>query len=84
VRPRPWRLTALELDEPCDGRTATPARHEPPARTVTSGDREPAAPVPGAVLARTLVRQDPLASLQRQFRSCREWLPEGWYVACDY
>jgi hypothetical protein len=53
---------------------------------VTSGDPESAAPVPGTVLARTstLVRQDPLASLQRQFRSFREWLPEGWYVARDY
>jgi hypothetical protein len=44
---------------------------------------EPAAPVPVAVLARTstLYLQDPLASLQRQYRSCEEWLPAGWYVA---
>jgi site-specific DNA recombinase len=51
---------------------------------VTSG--EPAAPVPVAVLARTstLYLQDPLASLQRQYRSCEEWLPQGWYVAAFY
>lgn len=44
---------------------------------------QPAAPVPVAVLARTstLYLQDPLASLQRQYRSCEEWLPPGWYVA---
>jgi site-specific DNA recombinase len=44
---------------------------------------EPAAPVPVAVLARTstLYLQDPLASLQRQYRSCEEWLPQGWYIA---
>ena len=44
---------------------------------------EPPAPVPVAVLARTstLYLQDPLASLQRQYRSCEEWLPQGWYVA---
>jgi site-specific DNA recombinase len=47
---------------------------------------EPAAPVPVAVLARTstLYLQDPLASLQRQYRSCEEWLPQGWYVAGFY
>ena len=52
---------------------------------VTSGE-EPAAPVPVAVLARTstLYLQDPLASLQRQYRSCEEWLPAGWYVAAFY
>ncbi|HEY7145575.1 MAG TPA: recombinase family protein [Streptosporangiaceae bacterium] len=49
-------------------------------------DPDPAAPVPVAVLARTstLYLQDPLASLQRQYRSCEEWLPEGWYVAGFY
>jgi site-specific DNA recombinase len=47
---------------------------------------EPAAPVPVAVLGRTstLYLQDPLASLQRQYRSCEEWLPAGWYVAGFY
>jgi site-specific DNA recombinase len=47
---------------------------------------EPASPVPVAVLARTstLYLQDPLASLQRQYRSCEEWLPQGWYVAGFY
>jgi site-specific DNA recombinase len=54
------------------------------ASAVTGG--EPAAPVPVAVLARTstLYLQDPLASLQRQYRSCEEWLPPGWYVAGFY
>jgi hypothetical protein len=53
---------------------------------VTGPGTEPAAPVPVAVLARTstLYLQDPLASLQRQYRSCEEWLPEGWYVAGFY
>jgi site-specific DNA recombinase len=47
---------------------------------------EPAAPVPVAILARTstLYLQDPLASLQRQYRSCEEWPPPGWYVAAFY
>ncbi len=39
-----------------------------------------------AVLARTstLALQDPLASLNRQLRSCQAWLPAGWYVAGYY
>jgi hypothetical protein len=50
------------------------------------GETEPAAPVPVAVLARTstLYLQDPLSSLQRQFRSAEEWLPPGWYIAAYY
>jgi len=61
---------------------ATPSTN--PASAVTG--EEPAAPVPVAVLARTstLYLQDPLASLQRQYRSCEEWLPTGWYVAAFY
>ncbi len=46
----------------------------------------PAEPVPVAVLARTstLALQDPMASLNRQIRSCQAWLPAGWYVAGYY
>jgi site-specific DNA recombinase len=46
----------------------------------------PAAPVPVAILARTstYALQDPFASLRRQFRSCEEWLPAGWYIAGYY
>ena len=51
-----------------------------------TSETEPAAPVPVAVLARTstLYLQDPLSSLQRQFRSAEEWLPPGWYIAAYY
>jgi site-specific DNA recombinase len=60
-----------------------PATSRPPG-PVTSP--EPAAPVPVAILARTstLSLQDPLASLQRQYRACEEWLPSGWYAAAFY
>jgi hypothetical protein len=53
---------------------------------VTSQAEESAAPVPVAVLARTstLYLQDPLSSLQRQFRSAQEWLPPGWYISAYY
>ena len=63
---------------------ATRSTGNPAVSAVTGG--EPAAPVPVAVLARTstLYLQDPLASLQRQYRSCEEWLPYGWYVAAFY
>jgi site-specific DNA recombinase len=63
---------------------ASATRSTGPASAVTS--EEPAAPVPVAILARTstLYLQDPLASLQRQYRSCEEWLPAGWYVAAFY
>lgn len=46
----------------------------------------PAEPVPVAVLARTstLQLQDPVASLNRQIRSCKAWLPAGWYIAGYY
>src|SRR5260370_397227 len=46
----------------------------------------PAEPVPVAVPARTstLALQDPMASLNRQIRSCQAWLSSGWYVAGYY
>jgi site-specific DNA recombinase len=61
-----------------------------PAQTrmtlVASGSDAPAEPVPVAVLARTstMALQDPVASLNRQIRSCQAWLPQGWYVAGYY
>jgi hypothetical protein len=41
---------------------------------------------PRLYLARTstLALQDPIASLNRQIRSCQAWLPAGWYVAGHY
>jgi site-specific DNA recombinase len=46
----------------------------------------PAEPVPVAFLGRTstLEMQDPRASLSRQLRSCRAWLPDGWFLAAYY
>src|SRR5579859_974758 len=59
-----------------------------PARLtlITGAETGPAEPIPVAVLARTstLALQDPLASLNRQLRSCQDWLPAGWYVAGYY
>jgi site-specific DNA recombinase len=62
-----------------DTPTLPSATSRPPG-PVTSP--EPAQPVPVALLARTstLYLQDPFASLSRQFRSCEEWLPGGWYI----
>jgi hypothetical protein len=66
-----------------DSPSPAPATHST-ASPMTSC--EPAAPVPVAVLARTstLYLQHPLSSLQRQYRSCDEWLPAGWYIAGFY
>ena len=63
----------------------TPAQTRMTLVTGTSSDA-PAEPVPVAVLARTstLALQDPVASLNRQIRSCQAWLPPGWYVAGYY
>ena len=46
----------------------------------------PAEPVPVAMLGRTsaLALQDPAASMRRQIRSAKEWLPPGWYIAAYY
>ncbi len=35
-------------------------------------------------LASTLALQDPAASMRRQIRSAREWLPADWYIAAYY
>ena len=60
-----------------------------PAQAITgtvTGPGGPAEPVPVALVARTstLAMQDPVASLNRQIRSCRQWLPAGWYIAGYY
>ena len=58
---------------------ATPAQ-APTAQAVT------AEPVPVAFIGRTstLALQDPRASLRRQLRSARDWLPPGWFLAAVY
>ena len=45
-----------------------------------------AEPVPVAFVGRTstLALQDPRASLNRQLRSARTWLPAGWFIAAVY
>ena len=45
-----------------------------------------AEPVPVAFIGRTstLALQDPRASLRRQLRSARDWLPPGWFLAAVY
>jgi len=55
---------------------ATPA-HAPVTPAVT------AEPVPVAFIGRTstLNLQDPRASLNRQLRAARQWLPPGWFIA---
>ncbi len=42
--------------------------------------------LPTSQLARTstLEHQDPRASLRRQIRSVRDWLPAGWFIAAVY
>ena len=46
----------------------------------------PAEPVPVAFLGRTstLEMQDPKASLSRQIRAARAWLPAGWFITAWY
>ena len=46
----------------------------------------PAEPVPVAFVGRTstLALQDPRASLNRQLRAARTWLPPGWFIAAVY
>jgi site-specific DNA recombinase len=45
-----------------------------------------AEPVPVAFVGRTstLALQDPRASLRRQLRAARGWLPPGWFIAAVY
>src|ERR1019366_9410836 len=86
---RPLRRPPGRSDQggPDMGSQAPGPASQPPGHPMTSaGEAEPAAPVPVAVLARTstLYLQDPLSSLQRQFRSAEEWLPPGWYIAAYY
>jgi site-specific DNA recombinase len=52
----------------------------PAAQAVT------AEPVPVAFIGRTSTAtlQDPRASLRRQLRSARDWLPPGWFIAAVY
>ena len=60
---------------------ATPAQAPmTPAAAVT------AEPVPVAFVGRTstLNLQDPRASLNRQLRAARDWLPPGWFIAAVY
>jgi DNA invertase Pin-like site-specific DNA recombinase len=46
----------------------------------------PGEPVPVAFLGRTstLEMQDPVASLRRQIRASRAWLPPGWFISAWY
>ena len=66
---------------------ATPAQNTimTPAAAGTGGGA-PAEAVPVAFLGRTstLEMQDPVASLRRQIRSSRTWLPPGWFIAAYY
>ncbi len=62
---------------------ATPAQ-ESKAPAATSAVT--AEPVPVAFIGRTstLNLQDPRASLNRQLRAARQWLPPGWFIAAVY
>jgi site-specific DNA recombinase len=67
---------------------ATPAK-QTPLRLVASATASaagPAEPVPVAFLGRTstLEMQDPRASLRRQIRAARAWLPPGWFITGYY
>jgi hypothetical protein len=71
---------------------ATPAQNTPlrlvasAAGAVTAGEAGPGEPVPVAFLGRTstLEMQDPRASLNRQIRAARGWLPPGWFITAWY
>ena len=60
----------------------TPLQVAAPA-LATGAAATPAEMFPVAVLARTstIELQDPRASLRRQIRSVRDWLPAGWFIA---
>jgi site-specific DNA recombinase len=57
-----------------------------PAPAVNGKPAVTAEMFPVAVLARTstLELQDPRASIRRQIRSVRDWLPAGWFIAAVY
>ena len=57
-----------------------------PAQAPTTPAAVPAEPVPVAFVGRTstLALQDPRASLNRQLRAARQWLPAGWFLAAVY
>ncbi len=57
-----------------------------PAQAPVTPADVPAKPVPVAFIGRTstLALQDPRASLNRQLRAAREWLPAGWFLAAVY
>ena len=67
---------------------ATPAQSAPLRLVTTPGRAEggPGEPVPVAFLGRTstLEMQDPRASLSRQIRAARAWLPAGWFITAWY
>src|SRR5690242_21772784 len=67
---------------------AAPAQAEPLrlAASEAAASTGPAEPVPVAFLGRTstLEMQDPKASLSRQIRAARAWLPAGWFIAAWY
>ena len=68
---------------------ATPAENTPlrlVASSAASVGRAEPEPVPVAFLGRTstLEMQDPRASLSRQIRSARQWLPPGWFITAWY
>ena len=68
---------------------ATPAKNTP-LRLVTpaagAGEGETGELVPVAFLGRTSTAdmQDPRASLSRQLRAARAWLPAGWFLVAYY
>ena len=68
---------------------ATPAQTTPlrlVASAAAARETGPAEPVPVAFLGRTstLEMQDPRASLNRQIRAARAWLPPGWFITAWY
>ena len=64
---------------------ATPAQ-TPMTLAASAAAHAPAEPVPVAFVGRTstLALQDPRASLNRQLRAARNWLPAGWFLAAVY
>ena len=60
----------------------TPAPHHPYG-LASDG---PGEPVPVAFIGRTstVALQDPRASLRRQLRSAKAWLPPGWFLSAVY